>query len=102
MGRKHSEGTGNRSGVWSGVRVLGKAGALAATSQRGQPVEVPKRKPGRPKAGELPPQAPPLSRQQRRYKERMLAKAAKAWDAATDGTGVVLVDGKEVELASKA
>ncbi len=32
----------------------------------------------------------------------MLAKAAKAWDAATDGTGVVLVDGKEVELASKA
>lgn len=52
-----------------------------------------KRGRGRPK------QAVPvaLSRQERRYRERMIQKAQRAWDAATGGTGVVVVRGKEVK-----
>lgn len=54
-----------------------------------------------------------LSRQQRRYRERMLSKAdealrkvqgvaAQAWDEVTGGAGVVLVDGKPVDAKGGA
>ena len=38
----------------------------------------------------------PLTRQQRRHRDRLLAKTADAWDKATNGAGVLLVDGEEV------
>lgn len=50
-------------------------------------------RPGRPKKGA----EVPLTRQQRRYRDRMISKAAEAWDKVTDGAGVVLVGGKPVD-----
>lgn len=57
--------------------------------------EVPRPR-GRPKVVQ-PPSHVLLTRQQRRYRDRMLSKATEAWDKATGGTGIVLVNGKPVD-----
>lgn len=61
-----------------------------------KPLPAVKRGRGRPAAGAVPP--PSLSRQERRNRERLAVKAAEAWHKATDGAGVVLVDGKPVPV----
>ena len=61
--------------------------------------ESPPKKRGRPSRAALaePVRSAGLSRQERRYRDRMLQKAQEAWDKATHGQGVVLVNGEPVE-----
>lgn len=70
--------------------------ALSLRRLAEKPLRAAKRGRGRPSAVAPPP--PPLSRQDRRYRDRMASKAAEAWHKATDGAGVVLIDGKPVPV----
>lgn len=62
-----------------------------------KPLPQIKRGRGRPSASSSAP-VDHISRQDRRYRERMVSKAAEAWDRSTNGAGVVLVDGKPVPV----
>ncbi len=93
------------------ARLRGKGSVLAVQQAIPTPAKVlrrvfqeiglepaePSAKRGRPRKDAIPDPGP-VTRQQRRYLERVRAKGALVWSEVTGGAGVALVDGKPVPV----